>query len=73
MDPAQTSALLTLGNTADHLSRLAECDWIIEAIVERPEAKQHLWALVEAHARPDALFSSNSSGIPMAVQSRGTQ
>ena len=71
MDPAKTSALLTLGNTADHLPRLAECDWIIEAIVEKPEAKQHLWALVEAHARPDALFSSNSSGIPMAVQSRG--
>ena len=71
MDPATTSALLTLGNTADHLQRLAECDWIIEAIVEQPAAKNHLWALVEAHARPDALFSSNSSGIPMTVQSQG--
>ncbi|MBE7209849.1 MAG: 3-hydroxyacyl-CoA dehydrogenase, partial [Gluconacetobacter diazotrophicus] len=71
MDPSTTSAMLTLGNTADHLPRLAECDWIIEAIVEKPEAKQGLWALVEAHARPDALFSSNSSGIPMTVQSRG--
>ena len=71
MDPATTSALLTLGNTADDLPRLADCDWIIEAIVEKPAAKQHLWALVEAHAKPDALFSSNSSGIPMAVQSQG--
>ncbi len=68
----RTSALLTLGNTADHLSRLAECDWIIEAIIEKPEAKQALWAAVE-RARPAAtrIFSSNSSGIPMAVQSRG--
>ena len=71
MDPARTAALLTLGNTADHLSLLADCDWIIEAIIEKPEAKQALWATVERTANPDAIFSSNSSGIPMAVQSRG--
>lgn len=71
MDPAQTSALLTLGNTEDHLHRLADADWIVEAIVEKPEAKQRLWEAVEAVARPFTLFSSNSSGIPMAVQSRG--
>ncbi len=71
MDPARTAALLTLGNTADNLALLADCDWIIEAIIEKPEAKQALWATVEHHAGPDAIFSSNSSGIPMAVQSQG--
>ena len=71
MDPAQTSALLTLGNTEDHLSRLADVDWIVEAIIEEPAAKQALWAAIEPIARPDAIFSSNSSGIPMGVQSQG--
>ena len=40
MDPARTSALLTLGNTEDHLARLADVDWIVEAIIEDPAAKQ---------------------------------
>ncbi len=71
MDAAQTSALLTLGNTEDDLDRLADADWIVEAIIEKPDAKQKLWAAVEAVAGPDAIFSSNSSGIPMAVQSQG--
>ena len=71
MDPARTSALLTLGNTEDHLARLADVDWIVEAIIEDPAAKQALWAAIEPIARPDAIFSSNSSGIPMGVQSQG--
>jgi 3-hydroxyacyl-CoA dehydrogenase len=71
MDPASTAHLLTLGNTEDDLGRLAGADWIIEAIIEQPAAKQRLWAQVELHAGPAAIFSSNSSGIPMQVQSVG--
>ncbi len=71
MDPARTAALLTLGNTVDNLHLLADCDWIVEAIIEKPQAKQALWAVVEQYAGPDAIFSSNTSGIPMAVQSQG--
>ena len=71
MDPEQTSALLTLGNTEDNLGRLADVDWIVEAIVEKPEAKRALWQAVEAVAGPGTIFSSNSSGIPMTVQSEG--
>ena len=69
--PEQTSALLTLGNTEDNLGRLAEADWVVEAIVEKPEAKRALWEAVEAVCGPETIFSSNSSGIPMAVQSAG--
>ena len=70
-DPRHMSGLLTLGNTGDNLGRLADVDWIIEAIVEKPEAKRRLWEQVEAVAGPHAIFSSNSSGIPMRVQSEG--
>ncbi len=69
MDPAASDGLLTLGNTADDLAKLADADWIIEAIIEQPAAKQRLWEEVERYAGPAAIFSSNSSGIPMSVQS----
>lgn len=55
------------GNTEDHLAWLAECDWICEAIIERPEPKQQLFARIEPLLKPTAIVSSNTSGIPMAV------
>ena len=70
-DPARIGELLTLGNTEDNLEVLADVDWIVEAIVEKPDAKRQLWEQVEAVAGPHTLFSSNSSGIPMSVQSAG--
>jgi 3-hydroxyacyl-CoA dehydrogenase len=60
------AALVTTGNTADHLQLLAECDWICEAIIEQPRPKQELFAKLEKLA-PDAIVSSNTSGIPMSV------
>jgi 3-hydroxyacyl-CoA dehydrogenase len=71
MDAAAAGSLLTLGNTEDDLPRLAEADWVIEAIIEQPAAKQNLWQEVERLAGPGTIFSSNSSGIPMHVQSEG--
>lgn len=71
MDPEGVPALLTLGNTTDDLAKLADVDWIVEAIIEKPGAKQALWARVETAAGRRTIFSSNSSGIPMHVQSEG--
>ncbi len=70
-DPAAQDALLTLGNTGDDLGQLAHVDWVVEAIIERPEAKHALWERVHAAAGPHTIFCSNSSGIPMHVQSEG--
>ncbi|ROR34109.1 3-hydroxyacyl-CoA dehydrogenase/enoyl-CoA hydratase family protein [Inmirania thermothiophila] len=58
--------LVTPGNVEDHLERLAECDWIIEAVVERLDVKQALYRRIEAVRRPDAVVSSNTSTIPRA-------
>lgn len=72
MDPEGAAALLRAGNTADDLGELAGVDWVVEAIVEKPAAKRELWARVEAAAAgAGTIFSSNSSGIPMHVQSEG--
>jgi 3-hydroxyacyl-CoA dehydrogenase len=65
------AALVEPGNFDDDLAKLADCDWIIEAIVENVEAKRALWRKVEAARKPEALLSSNTSGIPLASISEG--
>ncbi len=69
MDPAAHARIVT-GNTADHLALLADCSWICEAIIEKPEPKQELFTKLEQLA-PDAIVTSNTSGIPMAILLKG--
>ncbi|HKX16955.1 MAG TPA: 3-hydroxyacyl-CoA dehydrogenase/enoyl-CoA hydratase family protein [bacterium] len=57
------AALVTPGNVEDDLHHAGECDWIIEAVVENLAAKQALLARLEAHWRPGAMVSSNTSGL----------
>lgn len=55
------------GNFDDHLPRLAQADWVIEAVVERLEPKQALWSRAAQHVRSDAVLSTNTSGISIAA------
>lgn len=59
--------LIRPGNFDDDLHRLVEADWIIEAVSEDLAVKRAIWARVAAHARPDAIVSTNTSGIPVAT------
>ena len=63
--------LITVGNIEDHLGRLAHADWIIEAVAERLDVKQALFAKVEAHRKPGTFVSSNTSGIPIRALAEG--
>jgi 3-hydroxyacyl-CoA dehydrogenase len=65
-DPAAVD-LIRPGNFDDDLHRLAEADWIIEAVSEDLAVKRAIWAKVAVHARPDAIISTNTSGIPVAT------
>jgi 3-hydroxyacyl-CoA dehydrogenase len=62
---------ITTGNFDDDMSRIATCDWVIEAIVERLDIKQQLFEKVEKHRKPGTLISSNTSGIPIQLMSSG--
>src|SRR5665811_620007 len=69
-DPAvfmhkRNARLITPGNLDDHLDRLAEVDWIIEAVVERLDIKQQVYARIDAVRRPGSAVSSNTSTIPL--------
>jgi 3-hydroxybutyryl-CoA dehydrogenase len=52
---------------AKDLAEVAGADVVIEAIIEQLEAKQALFAKLEAHARPDAILASNTSSIPITA------
>jgi 3-hydroxyacyl-CoA dehydrogenase len=57
------AALLTPGNFDDDLPKLAEVDWVIEAVVEKLDVKKDLLARVAAHVGPRTIVSTNSSGL----------
>ncbi|WP_260295947.1 3-hydroxyacyl-CoA dehydrogenase/enoyl-CoA hydratase family protein [Sedimenticola hydrogenitrophicus] len=61
----RNARLVTTGNTEDHLELLAECDWIIEAVIERLDIKQELYRKIDAVRKPGSVVSSNTSTIPL--------
>ncbi|MCF7223493.1 3-hydroxyacyl-CoA dehydrogenase NAD-binding domain-containing protein [Marilutibacter chinensis] len=44
---------------------VAEADLVIEAIIENPEAKRELYAMLEPKMKADALLTTNTSSIPL--------
>jgi len=59
------------GNFTDHLGRVGEADWVVEAIVERPEPKRDLFARIEPLLKDGAIVSSNTSGILLHTIAEG--
>ncbi|MBL6595465.1 MAG: enoyl-CoA hydratase/isomerase family protein [Candidatus Puniceispirillum sp.] len=71
-DPPQlmskkNTARISTGVIDDDFDKLAECDWIIEAIVERLDIKKALYRRIDAVIRPDCIVSSNTSTIPIKL------
>ncbi len=62
---------ISTGNFDDDMSRIADCDWIIEVVVERLDIKQQVFENVEKHRTPGTLITSNTSGIPIAMMNKG--
>src|SRR3989454_103637 len=68
---ADLASLVTVGNFEDDLSKLKDCDLIIEAVVENLEIKRSLYEKVEQHGRPGSIVASNTSGIPLKQLAEG--
>ncbi len=57
----------TLGRllfTAD-LTQVASADLVIEAIVEKLESKQQTWRQIDEICKPEAIFATNTSSVPI--------
>ena len=63
--------LVETGNIEDDLARVAECDWVLEAIIERLDLKQDLYRKLDAVRRPGTAISSNTSTIPLGQLTGG--
>ncbi len=63
--------LVTIGNFEDDLKKLAEVDWIIEAVVENLEIKRSLLKKVEAIRKPGTIITTNTSGLPVGKIAEG--
>jgi len=70
MDPS-LARLVTIGNFEDDLKKLADVDWIIEAVVENLEIKRGLLRKIEAVRKPGTIITTNTSGLPVGKIAEG--
>ncbi len=62
---------ITIGNLEDDFKCLAECDWIVEAVIENLKIKQDLFKRIESVRSSHTIISSNTSGIPLQQMTEG--
>jgi 3-hydroxyacyl-CoA dehydrogenase len=65
------ASMVTPGNFEDDLPRLKECDWVIEAVAENLEIKRALLDRVSPNLAPQAVITTNTSGLPIAKIASG--
>jgi 3-hydroxyacyl-CoA dehydrogenase len=67
----KTAHRVILGNFDEHFHRLADVDWVIEAVVETIAIKQQLMERLEGVIRDDTVVSTNTSGLPIHAIAQG--
>jgi 3-hydroxyacyl-CoA dehydrogenase len=66
-----SAQLVSVGNFDDDLARVAECDLVIEAIIERLDIKRSLFAKLDELVQGDTILASNTSGLRIADMIEG--
>ncbi len=59
--------LIEVGNLEDDLPRIKDADWVVEVVKEDLAIKQKVLAAAAPHVGPDAILSSNTSGLSLAA------
>ncbi len=59
------------GNFTDNMKDIADCDWVIEVVIEKLDIKQSVFTEVEKYRKPGTLITSNTSGIPIHMMAEG--
>jgi len=65
------SKRITTGNFEDDLPKIADCDWVIEVVIERLDIKQSVFENVEKYRKPGTLITTNTSGISVEAMLEG--
>jgi 3-hydroxyacyl-CoA dehydrogenase len=65
------AARISTGNFEDDMPKIANCDWVIEVVVENLEIKKKVYTTVETYRKAGTLITSNTSGIPINQLTEG--
>jgi len=65
LDTPEKASNITLGTLADDLEKIADCDWICEAVIEDTATKRALFERLEPLRKDGSVVSTNTSGIPL--------
>ena len=57
---------ISTGNMTDNMKDIANCDWIIEVVIERLDIKKIVFDQVEKYRKKGTLVTTNTSGIPIS-------
>ncbi|MBX6331428.1 MAG: 3-hydroxybutyryl-CoA dehydrogenase [Gemmatimonadaceae bacterium] len=70
--PADRDAAMARLTFTTDVSDLADCDIVIEAVVEDLEVKNALWKELDALCPPSTIFASNTSSLTIAAMAAAT-
>jgi 3-hydroxyacyl-CoA dehydrogenase len=62
---------ITAGNFEDDMEKIAECNLVIEAVLERVDVKQKLYARIEPFIKPQMIVCTNTSGLGWQALAEG--
>ncbi|MFO0321874.1 MAG: 3-hydroxyacyl-CoA dehydrogenase/enoyl-CoA hydratase family protein [Bacteroidota bacterium] len=62
---------IEIGNFEDDMSKISECDWVIEVVIENINIKKQVFDSVEKYRKAGTLITSNTSGIPIHLMTEG--
>jgi len=62
---------IRIGNMQDHLAWISEADWVCEAVAENPIVKSSVYEALEGVLRPDAMITTNTSGLEISRLCQG--
>jgi len=73
MTEDERQAILGRISATDHLGRLADCDLVIESVVEDLEVKRTLFGELEQIVKPEGILATNTSTLPVVELAMMTQ
>jgi 3-hydroxybutyryl-CoA dehydrogenase len=73
LDQATRDEVVGRIEATDHLGRLADCDLVIESIIEDLAAKKDLFAELEQIVKPEGILATNTSTLPVVEMAVATQ
>ncbi|MED5427303.1 MAG: 3-hydroxyacyl-CoA dehydrogenase family protein, partial [Candidatus Neomarinimicrobiota bacterium] len=62
----KNAELVTPCTYDNDIEKIAEVDWVLEAVVERLDIKEKVYQSLLPHIKDTAIITSNTSGIPLA-------